>query len=172
MRILPSLLSLLVLASRVAAADPVADAFGGEKNVTVARAAARVDACILRYIPPVPRPDGSMNGREEHYEETVFVALDARTTTQVRELLLSPKTYVEVDHTGSRRPQYYVRLRFREGETTLTADFCFRCKVLTVERDGTVVGGANFGGNADLILNLFARVFPGDAALQSLAREH
>jgi hypothetical protein len=168
-------LCALLLAAPAAAAEPsaeVAAAFGGAENLAIVRDGVRADACLLRHVPAPPRPDGSVDHQLERFEETAFVPLDARTTSQLRDLLLSDKTYVNADHTGGHQPQYYVRLRFQRGPDTVAVDFCFHCKILRVLRNGAEVGGASFAGNADLLVDHCARIFPADAALQALAREH
>ena len=155
-----------------AAADPVAEALGGDDNLAVIRAAAGAQACRLHYVPPAPRADGSVDWKQERYEETHGVTLDTRTGDQLRALLLSGKTYVNAGHTGGRHPQYDVRLRYQRGGDTVIVDFCLRCQVLRVWRNGAEAGGASFAGNADLIADHFARIFPADADLQALAHEN
>ena len=167
------IVGLLLCLSAAAAELPsrVAEVFGSAENLRLVRAADQVDACLLRHLPAPVRPDGSVDRQAERFEETAFVPVAPAAASHLRELLLSEKTYVNADHTSSRQPTYSVRLRFRREPEVVAVDFCFPCRVLRILRNGAAVGGAGFGGNDDLIVNVFLKIFPADKVLQDVARE-
>ena len=166
------LLSSLLLGSAAATENPasVAELFGTLENFQLVREAGRVDVCILRHIEPTPRADSSIDRSTERYEETAFTPVPAATATVLRYLVLDEKTY-DWKATGGRRPQFYLRLRFRRGEEVIALDFCFTCHVLSVTRQGVELGHANFSPNGDLFLRAFLKIFPDDAPLRQVAKE-
>ena len=149
----------------------VAELFVTPENLQLLRRADQVDVCVLRHIPPAPRADGSIDRRVERYEETTFVPVGPAVARTLRELLLSGQTYDWKAGSGGRRPQFYLRLRFRHGADLLAIDFCFLCHVLNVTRDGAELAHANFDRNADLFLRTFLQVFPDDGPLRQVAKE-
>ncbi len=163
----------LLFAATGAAEAPasVAELFATPENLQIVRRADNVDACILRHIEPVVRADGSVDRSTERYEETAFVPVPAATATVLRDLLLNENTYDWKAGSGGHRPQFYLRLRFHRGEEVVAVDFCFICHVLSVTRNNTELGHANFGRNGDLFLQAFLKVFPDDGPLKQVARE-
>ncbi len=164
----------LTLAGTVIAADApasVAELFATPENLRAVRSAEKVDACLLRHIDPTIKPDGSVDRSTEKYEETTFVAVPPATGANLRDLLLTGKTYDWKAGNGGRRPQFYLRLRFHRGDETVAIDFCFLCHVLNVTHNGAEVGHANFNPNSDLLLKAFLEIFPDDAPLKQVAKE-
>jgi hypothetical protein len=167
------LLSALVFGSASAAEAPanIAELFATSANLQLVRQADKLDVCILHHIKPTPRPDGSVDRSTERYEETAFTPVPIATANALRDLVLNEKTYDWKAGNGGRRPQFYLRLRFHRGEEMITVDFCFLCQVLSVTKRGEELGHANFGRNGDLFLQVFLKLFPGDAPLKHVAKE-
>ena len=165
------LLGLAGAAGAAEAPDSVAELFGPPENLRLVREAGLVEACILRHIPPAVRGDGSIDRSAERYEDTTFVPVPDATAAALRDLLLDGKTYDWKASSGGRRPQFYVRLRFHRGDDVLVIDFCFMCRALNLSRHGENIGHANFGPNADLLLQAFLKIFPRDEPLLGVARE-
>jgi hypothetical protein len=149
----------------------VAELFVTPENLQVVRRADKVDVCILRHIEPTARPDGSVDRSTERYEETTFVAVPTDTAKTLRELLLSGQTYDWKAGSGGKQPQFYLRLRFHQGDEVIAIDFCFMCHVLSVTKKGVELGYANFGRNSDLFLQAFLKVFPNNEPLKQVAKE-
>ena len=171
--IVPFLIAAFWLHTAAAAEAPasVAELFATPENLQLVRAADKVDACILHHIEAAPRADGSVDHNTERYEETAFTTVPPDDAIALRALLLNAKTYDWKAGNGGRRPQFYLRLRFHQGEEILAVDFCFRCHVLEIFRQGTELGHANFSRNADLFLQTFLHVFPDDEPLKQVAQE-
>ncbi len=158
---------------RVAAAENpagIAELFGTPENLQVVREADKVDVCILRHVNAATLPDGRIDWKTEHYEETAFTAVPDATAKTFRDLVLDEKTY-DWKATGGRRPQLYLRLRFHHGDQVVALDFCFVCHVLVVRNKGEELGHANFSPNNDLFLQAFLKVFPDDGPLRHVAKE-
>jgi len=83
-----------------------------------------VNVCILRHVEPIARPDGSVDRSTERYEETDFVPVPADTAKVLRELLFSGQTYDWKAGSCGKRPQFYLRLRFHQGDEIIAIDFC------------------------------------------------
>jgi len=149
----------------------VTELFVTPENLQLVQQTDKVDACILRHIPPAVRPDGSIDRSTERYEETAFSPVPAATATALRDLVLEQKTYDWKAGGGGRRPQFYLRLRFHRGDEIIAVDFCFLCHVLSVTKQGEELGHANFGRNGDLFLLAFHKLFPDDAPLKQVAQE-
>jgi len=149
----------------------VAELFVTPENLQIVRRVEKVDVCILRHIEPTARPDGSVDRSTERYEETAFVSVPDATAKSLRELLLSGQTYDWKAGSGGKRPQFYLRLRFHQGDEVIAIDFCFMCHVLSVTKKGADLGHANFGHNSDLFLQAFLKVFPNDEPLKHVAKE-
>src|SRR4051812_47926110 len=149
----------------------VAELFATPETLQVVRSATQVDVCILHHVDAATRPDGSVDHSTERYEETPFVPAPADVAATLRELLVSGKTYDWKAGNGGRRPQFYLRARFHWGDEVVAIDFCFLCHVLSITHRGAEVGHANFNPNADLFLQAFLKLFPGDAPLRQVAKE-
>ena len=162
---------LCCLASGAETPASVAELFATPENLRLVRSADKIDACILRHIEATPRPDGSVDKSKERYEETAFLPVPPATTTALRDLLLSAKTYDWKAGSGGRRPQFYLRLRFQKSAEIIDVDFCFMCHVLSLTRNGEELGHANFNPNSDLFLQAFLQVFPNDEPLKRVAKE-
>lgn len=174
MRIYTPILFLSLLVGAAFGADApasVAELFATPENLQLVRASDKVDACILRHIEATTRADGSVDRSTERYEETAFVPVLPDDLIALRALLLSGKTYDWKASGGGRRPQFYLRLRFHQGEEMMAVDFCFMCHVLSLTRKGTEVSHANFSPNADLFLRTFLKLFPDDEPLKHVAQE-
>ena len=167
------LLSSIAVGSTIdsQASTNVAELFVSSENLQLVQQADRVDACILRHIPPAARPDGSIVRSTERYEETTFAPAPAEMATALRDLVLNDQTYDWKAGGGGRRPQFYLRLRFHRGAAIIAVDFCFLCHVLSATRQGEELGHANFGRNGDLFLLAFLKLFPDDAPLKQVAQE-
>jgi len=171
----PSALVFFLLAVSLAkAADApasVAELFATPENLQVVRRATKIDACLLRHVEALVRPDGSIDRSTERYEETSFVSVPPDVAARLKDLLAHEKTYDWKASSGGRRPQFYLRLRFQRGEEAVAVDFCFLCQVLRLTGHGAEIGHANFRPNADLILQALLKVFPDDQPLRGLAKE-
>ena len=163
-------LSLLGAATAADASASIAELFATPENLHLVRAADKVDACILRHIEATPRADGSVDRSTERYEETDFISVASDEISALRALLLSPKSYDWKASSGGRRPQFYVRLRFHQGEEVVSIDFCFMCHVLSITRQGSELGHANFSPNTDLFVQMFMKLFPADEPLKQVAQ--
>jgi hypothetical protein len=168
----PVLLSLAFFGTALAAETPatVVELFGTPENIKLVREADKVDACILRHIAPTVLADGRIDRNSERYEETGFTPVPTAVAAELRNLVLSEKTF-DWKADGGRRPQFYMRLRFHRGAEIIALDFCFVCHVLNVTHQSAELGHANFAPNSDLFLQAFLKVFPHDDALQQVARE-
>lgn len=168
-RFTPFFLSTLWFASATAGETPasVAELFGTPEKMSIIREPDRVDACLLNYVQPAQQPDGNMS--TERYEETAFTPVPAAAAAALRDLLLNENTYRWKASPG-RRLRFSVRLRFQRDAEVLTIDFCPQCQVLSVARKTESMGRANFGGNADLILQAFVKAFPDSEPLKLAAR--
>jgi len=173
MRLFPLIALSLICAGPAAAEAPasVAELFVTPENLQLVRRADRIDACLLRHLEATVQPDGSVDWSKERYEETTFVPVPADTARDLRELLLSARTYDWKAGRGGRRPQFYLRLRFHRGAEIIAVDFCFGCHVLSLTKQGEELGHANFSPNSDLWLRAFLRLFPDDAPLKHAAQE-
>ncbi|MEO6992646.1 MAG: hypothetical protein ABI273_03360 [Lacunisphaera sp.] len=149
----------------------VAELFGTPENLQLVRSADKVDACLLHHVAAAIQPDGSVDRSKERFDETTFVPVPSGTAATLRELLLSGKTYDWKASHGGRRPPFYLRLRFHRGEELIDLDFCFKCHVVHLTRDGKEIGHANFSPNSDLILQALRQVFPNDEPLKQVAKE-
>jgi len=138
----------------------VAEQFVTDENLMIVRDPEKVSACILRYIAP---PKGS-GLKEQRYEETQYAEVPSDAAAKLQSALLSESNF---DYSAKGCfPRYHTRLKFQRGEKTITIDFCFSCRILSIMRDAQVIGDGNF--KDPVFLDAMRTMFPEDAALKKI----
>lgn len=151
------LLSVAFCLSACAIFNPVAESLGSLGNVDIVRHPDKVDACILQF--------SLTKDRRVHYEETDYIVVPPDLAAAMQAALLSKATYDRKINKFC-APQYIARLRFHQGKKTLAVDFCFRCMIMGISRDGVQIGQEDFWSG--VFLTSLSQLFPNEPALPKI----
>jgi hypothetical protein len=125
--------------------------------------ATKVEACILHLEP-------SSNGQK--LNEGTVIEGPYKTLPEEIKTLITWKLLDDQSYAWNLRPAclpiYNARVRFTEGDRTVTIDFCFSCKLTRVLEQGKQIGGGNFSFGNDWVFRAIATQFADNPVIVDL----
>lgn len=126
----------------------LAKLLGGPDVVAVLNEADRFTSVLLRV--PMPRTSDPA----KYVASTPEVELDRETATSIRAALFDPAQNRQVDAAKGCAPIYGWKVSIFAGDRRVDFYFCFDCGIVTVQLQGTTVGGSHFDHVADELKRL------------------
>lgn len=147
-------------------AQVAGEVFGGGENLEIVQHPTRVEASRL-LIDNKLRMDAEL----ANYP-MVGEAIDVPTqvASRVAGVLAAEESYLW-GFAKACVPTYGVRISFLQNDQRIDVLFCFECDLITVLRNGRVVGGGNIDPARQSLLRDVKELFPNDEAIQALDRD-
>jgi hypothetical protein len=143
----------------------VSKLFGGSQNIGIVSDPTRVETYRLGGLPP----EFSKNvATPFDYQVSIGpVPLPASHATAVSSALRSGSSYGWYTLSEC-RPSYGTRLSFLRDDDQVDVYLCFKCNILTICRDGKVVGEEDFDDIRPVLVRAVKACFPNDSQIQAL----
>lgn len=168
LRLQPSSLVALLLLSGCGEHDSrVVGLFGGEDALSVVLAPEDVQAFRIES-PSVSNDEEAAATEIGGYPVTAGpIDVDDSAAKELAVMLRNPGTY---DWPSAKGCTFEpgVAVRFTGPSGTIDVLLCFSCDELKILRNGRIVGGEDFDNARPRLLAIVKRLFPDDAAIQSL----
>lgn len=141
------------------------EVFLGDARLSVVDRATKVEACILR----MEAPSNGQDLNQRTLVEGPYKTLPEEIRTFIAWKLLDDRSYAWNINVGC-LPIYNARVRFTEGDRTVSIDFCFSCSITRVLEQGKEIGGGLFRFGNDWVFQAIATQFSDDPVILDLKR--